>query len=131
MLKISRRTGLGLLLMTELARLEKDQYLGLKSWAKKKKLPYRFLSKIAVVLKKAGLLNSKEGRKGGYYLAQPAATIKVKAVIEGLEGPVAAAPCLRGEKCVAEKFCGQKQLMIKLTKVVNNQLIKVTIMDLC
>jgi Rrf2 family protein len=131
MLKMSREVDLGLLLMVELAGLNQEEVLGLRIWAEERGLPYRFLSKIAVKLKKAGLLKSKEGREGGYRLGKLAKKISVGEVMRVLEGPMAVVPCLEGRKCEAEDFCRQKVLMGKLSKVVRGQLDKVSLKDLC
>jgi len=130
MLKISKKTELGLLLLTDLARAEKGVVIGLREWAGKRKLPYRFLSKVAVDLKKAGFLKSKEGREGGYWLAKEAGKIKIKDVLEALEGSIAPVKCLQGEICGAESFCCQKDLMKKLTMVIEKQLKKTNLGDL-
>jgi len=130
MLKISKKTELGLLLLTDLAKAEEGTVVGLKEWAKKRKLPYRFLSKVAVDLKKTGFLRSKEGRDGGYCLAKKAEKIGIKDVVKVLEGSMAPVKCLQGEICGAESFCCQKNLMKKLTIVVERQLEKVNLRDL-
>jgi len=130
MLKISKKTELGLLLLTDLARAEKGVVIGLKEWAEKRKMPYRFLSKVAVDLKKAGFLKSREGRDGGYWLARGAGKIKIKDVLETLEGSIAPVKCLQGEICGAESFCCQKELMKKLTMLVEKQLKKTNLGDL-
>jgi len=129
MLKISREVELGLLLMVELAWKPKE-VVGLKDWAERRDLPYRFLSKVAVKLKKAKLLTSKEGRDGGYSLAKPASKIKIGKVIRVLEGPIEAVKCLSGGRCSCEDFCGHKNLMKSLSRAVDRQLNKVTIKDL-
>lgn len=131
MLKMSREVDLGLLLMVELAGLNQEEVLGLRVWTEERGLPYRFLSKIAVKLKKAGLLKSKEGREGGYRLGKLARKISVGEVMRVLEGPMVVVPCLEGRKCEAEGFCRQKVLMGKLSKVVRGQLDKVSLKDLC
>lgn len=130
MLKISREIELGLLLMAELARQPK-QLTGLKDWAEERGLPYRFSSKVAVKLKKAKLLKSKEGREGGYRLAKAADKIKIKEIMVALEGPMTPVSCLAGRKCSLMEFCGHRSLLMKLVKVMEKQLNKVSLKDLC
>lgn len=130
MLKISREIELGLLLVVELGRNPKE-IIGLRDWAENRGLPYRYLSKIAVKLKKAGILDSKEGRDGGYLLAKSASKIKVGEVIKAIEGSITSVNCLVGKKCACAEFCGHKDLMGSLVKAVEKQLTKVTIKDLC
>jgi len=129
MLKISREVDLGLLLMADLVKSKEP--VGLKGWARKWGLPYRFLSKVAVKLKKAGLVKSKEGRDGGYSLKMKPNKIKVMRIIEVLDGPIAPVRCMSGEKCECADLCGHKNLMEKLTEVVEGQLSKVSLKDLC
>jgi Rrf2 family protein len=57
--------------------------------AERELIPMRFLEQIFQDLKKAGLLGSKRGPRGGYHLARPAAEISLGDVIRALEGPVA------------------------------------------
>ena len=56
------------MLVSELAS-NKGQLVDLKKVAKKLAIPYRFLARLGAELKKGGLLESKEGRGGGYSLA--------------------------------------------------------------
>jgi len=128
MLKISRETDLGLLLMVEAAKRKKA--IGLKNFSKENGLPYRFLSKVAVKLTKAKLLKSKEGRDGGYKLGKAAEKIKVISVVELLDGPIAPVGCMRGDECKSANICGHKSLMGKLTQVVEKQLARVSVEDI-
>ena len=129
MIQITREVELGLLLMVELAR-KPDELVGLKEWAEKRSLPYRFLSKVAVKLKKAKLLKSKEGREGGYGLFKPAKKIKVGEIITALEGPLEPVRCLSGASCGCEDWCGHRDFMGKLVSVVEKQLSEVSLDDL-
>lgn len=125
MLKISRELDLALLLMTE---LYSSKSLSLSEWAKEKKLPYRFLSKIAGKLKKAGLIKSREGREGGYYLDRK---IKLGEIFQAIEGNKGLVACLQGQKCAAAKFCRQRRVLVKLNQVMQQQLNKMSLEELC
>lgn len=52
-------------------------------------IPARFLEQIFQDLKRAGLIGSKRGPRGGYHLARPANEISLGDVLRALEGPVA------------------------------------------
>lgn len=125
MLKISREVDLGLLLMAELCR---KKSLSLSGWARKKKLPYRFLSKIAGKLKQAGLIESREGREGGYFLTKKITVGEIFKAIEGEKGLVA---CLRGQPCIAKKFCQQRKILFKLNQTLGKQLNQMRLEELC
>ncbi|MBU7578342.1 MAG: Rrf2 family transcriptional regulator, partial [Flavihumibacter sp.] len=80
------------------------------------KIPIKFLEAILLDLKKAGLLDSKKGKGGGYYFALPPGQIKVATVIRLLDGPIAMLPCAslnfykKCEDC-NELTCGLNHLM--------------------
>lgn len=131
MLKLSRQVDLGILLLTDLARLKTGKSLSLSTWAQTKHLPYRFLTKIAMTLKQAKLITSKEGRTGGYRLAKGINQISLGEVIVRLEGKTSPVACLRGEECVAFPYCRHKKVIIGVSGLIDNYLTKVMLKDLC
>ena len=58
--------------------------------AERELIPARFLEQIFQDLKKAGILGSKRGPRGGYHLAREASAIKIGDVLRALEGPIIA-----------------------------------------
>jgi len=58
------------------------------------KIPINFLEQILVRLRRAGLVNSIRGKKGGYVLAKPPESITVLDVIEAVEGKYGLVRCL-------------------------------------
>ena len=84
--------------------------------AKKKKIPLKFLENILLELKKAGILESKKGKGGGYYIKQHPSKTSVAAVVRIVDGPIAMLPCVslyfyqRCKNC-DEKNCGLHDVM--------------------
>lgn len=74
-------------------------------------IPHKFLEQILIDLKKAGILDSRRGKHGGYVMLRPADTISFGEVLRLFEGPLAPLPCLsrqsyrRCEDCVSESAC--------------------------
>ena len=58
-------------------------------------IPIKFLENILVDLRQAGIVQSRRGPDGGYWLARPAAQVTVADVIRASDGPLAS---VRGEK---------------------------------
>lgn len=52
-------------------------------------IPLQFLEHILLDLKRAGLVETKRGARGGYWLAEPPSTVTVADVIRAVEGPLA------------------------------------------
>jgi Rrf2 family protein len=79
--------------------------------AKRHSIPHKFLEQILLDLKKAGLLESRRGKTGGYAMLRPADTITFGEVLRLFEGPLAPLPCLsrnayrRCEDCASEAGC--------------------------
>lgn len=87
--------------------------------AKKNRIPLKFLENILLELKKAGMLDSKKGKGGGYYLKKDPSKIKVANVIRLVNGPIAMLPCVSlyfYERCknCDEKRCGLHDMMIEV-----------------
>ena len=74
-------------------------------------IPHKFLEQILLDLKKAGVLDSRRGKSGGYVMLRPADTVTFGEVLRIFEGPLAPLPCLsrqsyrRCEDCVSEASC--------------------------
>lgn len=64
MFKISKSSDYGLLLIEYL--LSKNNFVSITDIVKKTRLPKRFLARIASILVNEGILESKEGKIGGY-----------------------------------------------------------------
>ena len=97
--------------------------------SKERKMPYKYLSQIAPVLVDAGILGSKEGVGGGYYLKKKPESISVGEVLELLEGPMAPVACMR-DGCQCEPHCVQKSMMKKVATSVREAMEGYTLADL-
>lgn len=84
--------------------------------AKKKRIPLKFLENILLELRKAGVLESKKGKGGGYYIKQHPSKTSIAAVVRIVDGPIAMLPCVSlyfYQKCrnCDEKNCGLHDIM--------------------
>ncbi len=82
----------------------------------KKKIPIKFLETILLELKQAGILDSKKGKGGGYYLLQSPHKVTLAQAIRLVGGPIALLPCVSinfYEKCkdCDEATCGLNKTM--------------------
>ncbi|MBZ5856705.1 RrF2 family transcriptional regulator [Flavihumibacter profundi] len=113
---ISKKTQYGLKALSYLAQLENEGPVLISDISKKKNIPLKFLESILLDLRKAGFLESKKGKGGGYFFAKHPSKIKVAAIIRLLDGPIALVPCASlnfYKKCddCDEKTCGLNHLM--------------------
>jgi len=83
----------GLKALLHLATHEGDGSVSISDIAESNNIPKKFLDAILLELKNAGLLYSKKGKGGGYWLAKPADKIMLSSVIRILDGPLAPIAC--------------------------------------
>lgn len=103
--------------------------------AKKKKIPLKFLENILLELKRAGILESKKGKGGGYYIKEHPSKTSVAAVVRIVNGPISMLPCVSlyfYERCANcdEKNCGLHDTMKDVRDATLNILEKRTLNDL-
>jgi Rrf2 family protein len=89
-----------------------------------RKISLKFLENILLELKKSGILGSKKGKGGGYYLIKAPEDIGLAKIIRMLDGPIALLPCVSlnyYEKCenCQEDICG---LNVVMSEVRDNTL---------
>lgn len=87
MFRLKTRTDYGLMIMVELAKSQ-PEIVSLSGLAKNLKISSIYLIQISRALSRAGLIKSREGSRGGYFLARPAAKISVLEILETLDGPI-------------------------------------------
>lgn len=107
MFGLDKKTDYGLELMIGLARAYGQGPISLRQIAKQKKLPVKYLEQIILSLRAAGLVEAKEGRGGGYFLADKPQSITVSEVVEAINGPVELGVCMG---CPKAAMCGQKDI---------------------
>lgn len=81
-----------------MCRLQKHsgKLLDAKSIAEEASVPQRFTLKILHKLHDGGLVSSKKGSAGGYFLSESADRVSLRRVIELIDGPLAISKCVDG-----------------------------------
>ncbi|MBD0832904.1 RrF2 family transcriptional regulator [Aestuariibaculum sediminum] len=133
---LSKKTKYGLKALTFIARQEDDVPVQVGEIAKGEQIPQKFLESILLTLRKAGVLGSKKGKYGGYYLRHTPAEINMADVMRVLEGPIAMVPCVslnfyeKCDDCVDEQECSVHKLMIQVRDSNLNVFKNTTLADL-
>jgi Rrf2 family protein len=114
---ISKKTKYGLQALLILARDFGSGPVLIADLAEREHIPKKFLELILLQLKNAGILGSRKGKGGGYFLARDPAQVTIGEAIRVLEGPLAPVPCVselayqRCEECHDENSCGIRLVM--------------------
>ena len=116
----STKAEYGVRVMAHLAgRAHADGPASLASIAEAEGLPQAYLEHLAARLRRAGLVESRRGARGGYSLARPAEDITMAEVVRALEGEIAPIECITHGAdgalvCVREEGAGPAPCPTKL-----------------
>lgn len=117
---LSKKTKYGLKALTFIARSGSDVPVQVGEIAKGEQIPQKFLESILLTLRKSGILGSKKGKHGGYYLRKDPSEVLMTEVMRVLEGPIAMVPCVslnfyeKCDDCPDEHLCSVNKLMIRV-----------------
>jgi Rrf2 family protein len=109
---ISKKAKYAINALVHLAKRKNDGPILISDIAKSEHIPQKFLEAILLDLKKAGILASKKGKGGGYYLLKSTKEVSMADVIRLFDGAIALLPCVahkyyeRCEECKDEETCG-------------------------
>jgi Rrf2 family transcriptional regulator, cysteine metabolism repressor len=90
MLSITTKSPYALSALVELHRLQAAGPVPIAELARRREIPVQFLEQLFASLRRAGILRSQRGVKGGYTLARPASEVTVLELVEVLDGPLGA-----------------------------------------
>ena len=114
---LTRKSKYGVKAMLFLAEQSVRRPVLIADMAEREQLPKKFLEAILLELKRHGLLGSKKGKGGGYFLGRDPSQITLGQVIRILDGPLALIPCvsqtayMKCDECVDEQTCGIRLVM--------------------
>jgi len=134
-MRLSKRGEYGLRAMADLASTPAPGALAqAKEIAEREQIPVKFLEQILLTLKNAGLLGSRMGAGGGYYLARPADQITLGQIVRILDGPLAPIRCVSKmayEPCACpdEATCGLRLVMQDVRNAISDILDHTSLAD--
>jgi Rrf2 family protein len=128
--RFRKKTEYGIMMVAMLAKAGNQGLVSVRTM-QENGLPRSFLVKIAHDLIKAKLVIAKEGRGGGYSLAQNPQEITLKQVVEAVDGQVAITGCMvhGAKKCPLVEQCPHRNMMQKLTQEIGSILEKYKLAD--
>lgn len=131
MLRISKLTDYGIVLLAHFAGDEPGATHNAREMAEETALPLPVVSKMLKTLAGAELLESLRGSKGGYRLAREPAGVTVAEIIQALEGPIALMECTVGPgHCDQEASCPVSEPWQRINRAVQGTLARVTLAEL-
>jgi FeS assembly SUF system regulator len=130
MIRITRQTDYGIVLMTHMAGSPERRY-NAPELAEEVRLPLPTVSKILKLLTREGLLESHRGIKGGYSLARQPEDISMAAIIASLEGPIAITECIDDTAgCIHEPLCRVRGNWQRINEAVRTALAGISLAEM-
>lgn len=130
-MRLSTRSRYGVRAMLDLALHASAAPVFVKDIARRQNISRRYLEHLMLSLKKAGLVRSRYGAKGGYALAKDPAAVRVREIVEALEGALAPVECLENARaCGRTPTCATRVLWMRLYRNMTQVLDGMTLAEL-
>lgn len=115
--------------MVELAIADSPRPVLLAYIAKRQEIPERYLVQIFGSLRRAGLVSSYRGAKGGFQLSRAPAEITLAEILEASEGKLELVECLRDDedRCNRQGACSTRAMWADINGQVRALLSKITL----
>ena len=122
-MKLSRRSEYGLRALQDLAAHYGQGPVRTRDLAENNRIPLKFLEQILLTLKHTGIVRSRRGPRGGYYLSRPPEDVTLGQVVRILDGPLAPISCASQTayepcSCPDEAKCGLRRVMLQVRDAV-------------
>ena len=88
MISITSKSPYAVLALAELATSSSSDPVPIGELAGRRQVPVQFLEQLFATLRRAGIISSQRGVKGGYRFAREPASVTVLEVVELLDGPL-------------------------------------------
>ncbi len=132
-MRVSAKELYGLRAMSEFARHFGEGPVSLSEVARKQGISQPYLEQIAIELRRSGLLHSRRGAQGGYYLARSPGEMTAGDVIRALEGSILPVQCVadaKCEPCSLEDGCSARGIWEQVRDRLVETLDSITLADL-
>jgi Rrf2 family transcriptional regulator, iron-sulfur cluster assembly transcription factor len=133
-MRITTWAEYGVICALHLARSDRNGPVTGREIAEKERLPADYIEQILIRLRRAGVISSTRGARGGYMLAKPATEISIRAVIQASELETFELHCLshpvEEDRCSAAHSCSIRPVWVLLQTKIDDVLESVCLADL-
>jgi len=114
-MKISTKGRYGLRILIDLATHDSTKPRMVRDIAKSQQISEKYISRLIIDLRRARLVRSVRGMKGGFFLARPPREITLLEIIETMEGTLSVVDCVMApEKCALNGTCTARAIWTRL-----------------
>ena len=128
-MKISTRGRYGLRILLDLALHDNGSPRMIRDIAGSQRISEKYISRLIIDLRRAGMVKSIRGSRGGYRIARYPKNLTVLDVIEVMEGPVSIIDCVTTESCDRQRGCAVRSIWCDMNNQIRSALAAVTLQD--
>lgn len=130
-MKISTKGRYGVRILLDLALHENDTPRLIRDISASQQISEKYISRLIIELRRAKMVRSIRGAKGGYRLTRKPADLTLLDIVEVMEGPLSIVDCVRSpEKCDRNGQCATLQIWTNLNSEIRAAMQKVTLQDI-
>ncbi len=133
-MKVSTRGEYGVRAMVALAKHHGQGSMSISAMSKASGVPMPYLEQLIGPLRRAGLVESKRGARGGYQLTRDPGEVAVGEVYRIMEGPVAPMECVSEDvteqTCPLIDGCETRPVWLRMRDAIVDSIDSVTLADL-
>jgi Rrf2 family protein len=117
---ISKKAKYAINALVYLAHQPSNEPVQTSSISASENISRKFLESILLVLRNAGIVSSKKGKAGGYYLMLDPEEINMAEIMRLFDGPIALLPCVthkyyqKCNECKDEAKCGIRDIFSEI-----------------
>lgn len=130
-MKISTKGRYGLRILLDLAIHDTGEPRLIRDIAESQQISEKYISRLIVDLRRAGMVRSIRGAKGGFRLARMPDAITLLEVVEVMEGPMSIVDCVRSpEKCDRLGNCATRDFWGRLNEQIRTSMNQYTLQQI-
>ena len=130
-MKISTRGRYGLRIMLDLARNDGEKPRMISDICKAQGLSQKYVGRLIIELRKAGMIASVRGAKGGYKIKRLPKHITLLEIIETMEGAISIVDCVMcPKKCKRSTACTAREVWSELNEKIRREFEAITLQDI-
>ena len=130
-MKISTKGRYGLRILIDLANHDNGKPRLIRDIANAQQISEKYISRLVIALRRAGLIRSVRGVNGGFHLAKKSKEITLLEVLEVMEGAVSIVECVNPTPlCARQNLCGVRTIWQQLNDNIRSMMNNVTLEEI-
>lgn len=125
---LSKKCTYGIRALLELLSVFPNGKMTIRDIAERTGISKKFLDQLLLLMKREGILESKKGSNGGYFLAKPPEQITMYSIITALNGPLYISDCMAPfHNCIKKNICRVQQFSQEIQELIEGYSRKTTL----